>query len=73
MSRDQQIITIRMHIHTHTCNCAEDSKHPGDMYSLYQNVKHNQVDVLNEEKSGSGKKVIKPHENRQDDTLTVSH
>ncbi len=59
------------HIHSHSCGCAEASKGPGDIHSLYQDINQDQIIVLNEEVTNSGKKVIKPYDQRMDETCTV--
>lgn len=59
------------HIHTHNCDCAEASKGPGDLYSLFQNVAMDSVRVLNEDVAESGKKIIKPFDQRLNDDTVV--
>lgn len=62
---------MAQHIHTHNCGCAEAAKGLGDLYSLYSQVKMDEVVTLNEDTPNSGRAVIKPFATRLDNTATV--
>ncbi|KAI9578658.1 PITH domain-containing protein GA19395 [Glossina fuscipes] len=65
------------HSHNHDSGCSDEAAHidqPLEMgieYSLYEKIDLDNLECLNEELEGSGKRVFRPYENRLDTTQFV--